>query len=98
MGTTLFPILGLLPRGSTTYILRNILGWVPPSPKSPYFENWSYVPVWYYPAPPLHGPGVRSIRSIRNLGLVCWAAIVEVPVGPAAQFSWLTDCMLGSRP
>ena len=52
MGTTLFTILGLLPRGSTTYILRSILGWVPPSPKSPYFENWSYVPVWYYPAPP----------------------------------------------
>ena len=35
MGTTLFTILGLLPRGSTTYVLCGILGWVPPPRKAP---------------------------------------------------------------
>ena len=35
MGTTLFAILGLLPQGSTTYILHSILGWYPPPQKAP---------------------------------------------------------------
>ena len=63
MGTTLFAILGLLPQGSTTYILHSILGWYPPPQKAPTLKI-SHTCRFGTTLPP---PGQKKAVKIQNM-------------------------------